>query len=141
MREAITELLVDLPPTGNITDLLLRTHDADPGRALYALQSGGQWRDLSAAEFLQQVSALAKGLLASGVQPGDAVAVMSRTRNEWTLADVAIWFAGAVTVPIYETSSAHQVAWILEDARPAVVFVEDRQKAEIVLDEIGRAHV
>ncbi|MHA7180725.1 AMP-dependent synthetase/ligase [Arthrobacter sp. MDB2-24] len=139
MREAITELLVDLPPAGNITDLLLRTHDADPGRALYALQSGGQWRDLSAAEFLQQVSALAKGLLASGVQPGDAVAVMSRTRYEWTLADVAIWFAGAVTVPIYETSSAHQVAWILEDARPAVVFVEDRQKAGIVLDAAGRA--
>ncbi|OUM40888.1 AMP-dependent synthetase/ligase [Arthrobacter sedimenti] len=139
MREAITELLVDLPPAGNITDLLLRTHDADPGRALYALQSGGQWRDLSAAEFLQQVSALAKGLLASGIQPGDAVAVMSRTRYEWTLADVAIWFAGAVTVPIYETSSAYQVAWILEDARPAVVFVEDRQKAEIVLDAAGRA--
>ncbi|MHA7286800.1 AMP-dependent synthetase/ligase [Arthrobacter sp. MDT3-44] len=139
MREAITELLVDLPPAGNITDLLLRTHDADPGRALYALQSGGQWRDLSAAEFLQQVSALAKGLLASGVQPGDAVAVMSRTRYEWTLADVAIWFAGAVTVPIYETSSAHQVAWILEDARPAVVFVEDWQKAGIVLDAAGRA--
>ncbi|MDN4612550.1 AMP-dependent synthetase/ligase [Arthrobacter burdickii] len=139
MREAITELLVDLPPAGNITDLLLRTHDADPGRALYALQTGGQWRDLSAEEFLQQVSALAKGLLASGVQPGDAVAVMSRTRYEWTLADVAIWFAGAVTVPIYETSSAHQVAWILEDARPAVVFVEDRQKAEIVLDAAGRA--
>ncbi|MHA7280302.1 AMP-dependent synthetase/ligase [Arthrobacter sp. MDT2-2] len=139
MREAITELLVDLPPAGNITDLLLRTHDADPGRALYALQSGGRWRDVSAAEFLQQVSALAKGLLASGVQPGDAVAVMSRTRYEWTLADVAIWFAGAVTVPIYETSSAHQVAWILEDARPAVVFVEDRQKAQIVLEAAGRA--
>ncbi|WP_307086601.1 AMP-dependent synthetase/ligase [Arthrobacter agilis] len=139
MREAITELLVDLPAAGNTTDLLLRTHDADPGRALYARRSEGQWRDVSAAEFLQQVTAVAKGLMARGVQPGDAVAVMSKTRYEWTLADVAIWFAGAVTVPIYETSSAHQVAWILEDAQPAVVLVEDDGKAGIVRDAAGRA--
>ncbi|MHA7210721.1 AMP-dependent synthetase/ligase [Arthrobacter sp. MDT1-65] len=140
MREAITELLVDLPAASNTTDLLLRTHDADPGRALYALQSAGQWQDVSAAEFLQQVGSVAKGLMALGVRPGDAVAVMSKTRYEWTLADVAIWFAGAVTVPVYETSSAHQVAWILEDARPAVVFVEDQGKAEIVLDAAGRSN-
>ncbi|BBE22099.1 long-chain-fatty-acid--CoA ligase [Arthrobacter sp. MN05-02] len=139
VREAITELLVDLPATSNTTDLLLKTHDADPARALFALRSDGRWRDVPASEFLGQVSALAKGLMARGVQPGDAVAVMSRTRYEWTLADVAIWFAGAVTVPIYETSSAHQVAWILEDARPAVVFVEDGHKADIVRDAAARA--
>lgn len=139
VREAITELLVDLPATDNTTDLLLRTHDADPGHALYALRSEGRWRDVSAAEFLQQVRGVAKGLMALGVRPGDSVAVMSRTRYEWTLADVAIWFAGAVTVPIYETSSAHQVAWILEDARPAVVFVEDEGKAGIVLDAAARS--
>ncbi|MBG6224149.1 long-chain acyl-CoA synthetase [Arthrobacter sp. CAN_A2] len=138
MRETITELLVDLPSTSNTTDLLLRTHDADPGRALYALRSGTRWQDVSAAEFLQQVTRLAKGLIASGVQPGDAVAVMSRTRYEWTLADVAIWFAGAVTVPIYETSSAHQVAWILEDAQPAVVFVGDGPTTGVVLDAAAR---
>ena len=139
VREAITELLVGLPPTSNTTDLLLRTSTADPQRALYAVRSDGRWRDVAAAEFLQQVSGLAKGLLARGVRPGDAVAVMSKTRYEWTLADVAIWFAGAVTVPIYETSSAHQVAWILEDAQPSVVFVEDQQKADTVLDAAGRA--
>ncbi len=139
MREAITELLVDLPKTSNITDLLLATHAADPRRALYAVRSGTQWRDVSATEFLEQVSGLAKGLIAAGIGPGDSVAVMSRTRYEWTLADVAIWFAGAVTVPIYETSSAHQVAWILEDAQPALVFVEDPQKAGIVLEAAGRA--
>ncbi|TKV28342.1 long-chain fatty acid--CoA ligase [Arthrobacter sp. NamB2] len=139
MRESISELLVHLPSTSNTTDLLLRTHDADPWRPLYALREGTLWRDVSAAEFLQQVTGLAKGLIAHGVQPGDAVAVMSKTRYEWTLADVAIWFAGAVTVPIYETSSAHQVAWILEDARPAVVFVEDRRMADVVLDAAGRA--
>ena len=139
MREAITELLVRLPATGNTTDLLLQTHDADPARALYAVRSEGRWRDVPAAEFLRQVTSLAKGLVAQGVQPGDTVAVMSRTRYEWTLADVAIWFAGAVTVPIYETSSAHQVAWILEDAQPAVVFVEDQGKADVVLDAAARA--
>ncbi|WP_104168414.1 long-chain fatty acid--CoA ligase [Arthrobacter sp. SX1312] len=138
MREAITELLVGLPATGNTTDLLLRTHDADPGRALYAVRSGTRWQDVSAAEFLQQVTRVAKGLVARGVRPGDAVAVMSGTRYEWTLADVAIWFAGAVTVPIYETSSAHQVAWILEDARPVVVFVEDGTRAGVVLDALAR---
>ncbi|WP_434992983.1 AMP-dependent synthetase/ligase [Arthrobacter sp. Ld5] len=139
MREAITDLLVDLPSTSNTTDLLLRTHDADPGRTLYALRSGTHWQDVSAAEFLQQVRRLAKGLVASGVQPGDAVAVMSRTRYEWTLADVAIWFAGAVTVPVYETSSAHQVAWILEDAQPAVVFAEDESRARVIEDAAARA--
>jgi long-chain acyl-CoA synthetase len=139
VREAITDLLVDLPPTGNVTDLLLRTHDADPQRPLYAQRTGGAWTDVSAAAFLEQVTAVAKGLIAHGVQPGDAVAVMSRTRYEWTLADVAIWFAGAVTVPVYETSSAHQVAWILEDARPAVVLVEDRAKADVVLDAAARS--
>lgn len=139
VREAITELLVDLPATSNTTDLLLRTYDADPARALFALRSDGRWRDVPASEFLAQVSALAKGLMARGVQPGDAVAVMSKTRYEWTVADVAIWFAGAATVPIYETSSAHQVAWILEDARPAVVFVEDGHKADIVRDAAARA--
>ncbi|WP_043447153.1 AMP-dependent synthetase/ligase [Arthrobacter sp. L77] len=139
MREAITDLLVDLPATSNTTDLLLRTHAAEPGRALYAVRSGARWQDVSAAEFLQQVTRVAKGLVAHGVQPGDAVAVMSGTRYEWTLADVAIWFAGAVTVPIYETSSAHQVAWILEDAQPAVVFVEDESRAGVVLDAAARA--
>lgn len=139
VREAVTELLVDLPSNSNITDLLLRTHDADPQQALYALRSGAQWQDVSAAEFLRQVSALAKGLAAHAIEPGDTVAVMSTTRYEWTLADAAIWFAGAVTVPIYETSSAQQVTWILEDARPAVVFVEDQQKADTVLDAAARA--
>ncbi len=139
MREAITELLGDLPSTSNTTDLLLSTHDADPSRPLYAIRADGQWRDVPAADFLRQVTGLAKGLIHQGVRPGDAVAVMSKTRYEWTLADVAIWFAGAVTVPIYETSSAYQVSWILEDAQPAVVFVEDRHKAEVVLDAAERA--
>ncbi|NOJ60788.1 AMP-dependent synthetase/ligase [Arthrobacter sp. 260] len=137
MRESSTELLVNLPADTNITDLLLEQHRRAPDGALYSVKKGGQWQDISASEFLDQVQALAKGLIARGVRPGDMVAVMSKTRYEWTLADVAIWFAGAVTVPIYETSSASQVAWILEDSAAGIIFVEDDAKAEVVQTALG----
>ena len=73
--------------------------------------------DVTAAEFLDEVRAVAKGLIAAGVEAGDRVALMSKTRYEWTLLDYAIWFAGAVTVPVYETSSAEQIGWILAGLR------------------------
>lgn len=132
MHESSTELLVDLPAGSNVTDLLLAQHKRAPKAPLYAVKSDGAWQDISADAFLNQVRALAKGLLARGVQPGNSVAVMSKTRYEWTLADLAIWFAGAVTVPIYETSSAHQVGWILEDSAAVVVLVENEEKAAVV---------
>ena len=75
-----------------------------------------EWHDVTAAEFLVEVRGVAKGLVAAGVRPGDRVALISRTRYEWTLFDYAIWFAGAVGVPVYETSSAEQVGWILRDS-------------------------
>ena len=75
------------------------------------------WDDVTAAEFLDEVSGVAKGLIAAGVEAGDRVALISKTRYEWTLVDYAIWFAGAVTVPIYETSSAEQIGWILQRLR------------------------
>ena len=76
-----------------------------------------RWADVTAGEFLEEVRAVAKGLIAAGVEAGDRVALISRTRYEWTLLDYAIWFAGAATVPVYETSSAEQVAWILDGLR------------------------
>src|SRR3546814_259303 len=82
------------------------------------------WTDVTAAEFLAEGTAVAKGLIAAGVEPGDRVALISKTRYEWTLVDYAIWFAGAVTVPIYETSSAEQIGWILEDSRARAVVAE-----------------
>ena len=132
MRESSTELMVDLPAESNVTDLLLTQHKRAPKAPLYAVKTDGVWKDVSADSFLEQVRALAKGLLARGVQPGDSVAVMSKTRYEWTLADLAIWFAGAVTVPIYETSSAQQVSFILEDSAAVVVLVENEEKAAVV---------
>ena len=132
MREASTELLVELDAASNVTDLLLEQEAANPARALYRRKGPNGWVDVPAQKFLQDVSALAKGLIAGGLEPGDTVAVMSATSYEWTLVDFAIWFAGGVTVPIYETSSASQVEWILHDAGVRRVFAENRAKVELV---------
>lgn len=137
MNEASTALLVDVPAASNVTDLLLDQVAADPAAILYERkpeghQAGEPWQSVRADEFLRQVQQLAKGLIASGIAPGDSVAVMSRTRYEWTVLDFAIWFAGAVTVPIYETSSASQVEWILVDSGARLVVVEDAAKLALV---------
>ena len=92
----------------------------------------GRWQDITAAQFCAEVSGLAKGLIAAGIQPGDRVALMSRTRYEWTLADYAIWAAGAVTVPVYETSSAEQVEWIVSDSGAKAAIAETDKHAEII---------
>src|SRR5215470_10180567 len=92
----------------------------------------GRWQDVTAGQFHGEVSALAKGLIAAGIEPGDRVALMSRTRYEWTLADYAILAAGAVTVPVYETSSAEQVEWILGDSGARAAFAETGRHAELI---------
>ncbi|MGF9663994.1 long-chain fatty acid--CoA ligase [Arthrobacter crystallopoietes] len=132
MREAATELLARMPEGTNITDLLVSRQRREPGRALYAVKRDGAWTDVSAAELHGQVSALAKGLINAGIEPGDRIAVMSKTRYEWTLVDLASWYAGAVVVPIYETSSPHQVQWILADSGAKLVFAEDAARAGTV---------
>ncbi len=101
-------------------------------RSCCAARDGGGWQDITAEQFRSQVAGLAKGLIAAGIQPGDRVALMSRTRYEWTLADYAIWSAGAVTVPVYETSSAEQVEWIVSDSGARAAIAETDQHAEIV---------
>nr|WP_228045966.1 long-chain fatty acid--CoA ligase [Saccharopolyspora sp. HNM0983] len=103
----------------------------------------GTWVDVTAAEFAAQVLGVAKGLIAAGLQPGDRVGLMSRTRYEWSLFDFAIWTAGCATVPVYETSSADQAEWILGDSGAKAVIVEsDANRAEVDkvrdrLDELG----
>jgi long-chain acyl-CoA synthetase len=111
-------------PTGNLTDMVVDNAAQAPNKVVFSRRSGVRWLDVTCRDFLTEVSALAKGLLAEGVKPGDRVALMSRTRYEWTLIDFAIWFAGAVTVPIYETSSAEQVQWILSDSGAKCAFLE-----------------
>ena len=121
----------ELPPlvvsdsNSNITDLLVDRASKTPNLPLFALESEKGFQNVTATEFLAEVKSLAKGLIASGIQPSQAVAIMSRTRYEWTLMDFAIWFAGGITVPIYETSSASQMEWILSDSDCVALFAEN----------------
>lgn len=118
-------LLVESSEDTNITDLLVERAAKTPDLALYARDNGnGDWDDVSAAEFLKGVKALARGIAAAGIQPGDRVAIMGRSTFEWTLIDFACWFAGAVPVPIYESSSPSQMEWILSDSGSVALFVE-----------------
>jgi long-chain acyl-CoA synthetase len=98
--------------------------------------AGGVWSDVTSAEFADQVTAVARGLIASGVTPGDRVALLSRTRYEWTLVDYAILAVGGVTVPIYETSSVEQVNWILSDSE-AVAIVVESSKHRAAVDSVA----
>ncbi len=139
MREASTELLVEAHPDTNVTDLLLERCAKDPFGILYAHKTANGWLNVSAARFLADVTALAKGLIAGGLNPGDPVAVLSRSSFEWTLVDFAIWMAGGVTVPIYETSSPSQIEWILADSGARRIFVEDTAKADLVHALVNRS--
>ena len=125
MREFSSPILVTSPRESNTTDLLMEQARKPSNPALFATRDGADgWNRISATEFTRDVSALAKGLIAAGIQPGDRVGIMSRTRYEWSLVDFAVWFAGAVSVPIYETSSPSQVAWVLGDSGSVGVVVE-----------------
>ena len=124
MREYSTALQVSVPATGNLTDDVVTNAAEHPGSAAFARRVEGAWTDVTAAEFLGDVRAVAKGLIAAGIEAGDRVALISRTRYEWTLLDYAIWFAGAATVPVYETSSADQIGWILADSGARAVITE-----------------
>ncbi|SEF61397.1 long-chain acyl-CoA synthetase [Actinacidiphila yanglinensis] len=133
MREFSLPALYEVPADGNLTDLVRRNAAQHPDTPVIGRKdSAGHWQDVTAAEFLAELRDVAKGLIASGVEPGDRVAVMSRTRYEWTLLDFAIWSAGAVTVPVYETSSASQVEWILADSGAVAVVVESQPHEEAV---------
>ncbi|GGF33546.1 AMP-dependent synthetase/ligase [Subtercola lobariae] len=124
MDEFVTPAVVEADPEANATDLLIKRVALTPNEPLFALPSGGGWNDVSAAEFLAEVRALAKGFIAAGIEPGDKIGLMCRTRYEWTLIDFATWFAGAVLVPVYETSSPSQVQWALSDSQATAVLLE-----------------
>jgi long-chain acyl-CoA synthetase len=124
VREFSSPAAVEYPTSGNLTDLVHDQAARAPDAVLFRRLADSEWRDVTARQFRDEVMAVAKGLAASGVAPGDRVGLMSRTRYEWTLFDFAIWFAGAVTVPIYETSSAEQVQWILGSSGAVACVVE-----------------
>jgi len=124
VREYSTALQVTVPSTGNLTDDVVTNGTEYADTVVFSRRAGSDWADVTAGEFLEEVRAVAKGLMAAGVEAGDRVALLSRTRYEWTLLDYAIWFAGAATVPVYETSSAAQVEWILTDSGARAVITE-----------------
>ena len=116
--------IVKAAPEDNITDLLEQRVQKTPNLALFSVPEGAGWRDITAAEFRTAVIALAKGFVAAGIQPGEKVGFLARTTYEWTLVDFALFYAGAVMVPIYETSSPSQIQWILEDSAAISLMVE-----------------
>jgi long-chain acyl-CoA synthetase len=140
LRTYTTPLTADLPTSGNLTDVVVRNAEEHPAAVAFRVRSStGAWGEVSCGAFLRQVREVAKGLIGAGVQPGDRVALISKTRYEWTVFDYAIWFAGAVTVPVYETSSAEQMAWILSDSQAVLCIAETsehRARLEQIRDEI-----
>ncbi len=140
MREYSTPALVEVAPSANLADVVFERADREPQAAVMRRRTGGgpAWREVTAAQFRDEVTALAKGLIAAGLGPGDRVALLSRTRYEWTLADYAIWTAGAVSIPIYETSSAEQVDWILSDSGARALIAETPAHLEAAAEVLGR---
>lgn len=132
MQEISVPPLVQPTTHGNLSDLPHGWAEREPSRVLFSINDGETWRDVSAAEFTDQVRRLARGFVAAGVEIGDRVAIMSCTRYEWTLTDFALWTAGAVPVPVYETSSAEQVSWILNDSGAVAIVVEDPNHMALV---------
>lgn len=121
--------IVPADPQANVTDLLVERVKATPQRALFAVPDGEGWRDITAAEFQRQVIALAKGFVAGGIEPGDKVGFIARTTYDWTLVDFALFYAGAVMVPIYETSAPAQIQWILADSGAIACITESADHA------------
>ena len=132
MNEILTPVLVPTATEGNLTNLIAERAWFEPERITMSRPLGEGWQALTAREVESDVRSAAKGLIAAGIQVGDRVAIMARTRYEWTILDFATWYAGGIVVPIYETSSAEQVDWILNDSGSVALFVETPSHRELV---------
>ena len=124
--------LVPAATAGNLTNLIAERAWFEPERITMSRPLGEGWQPVTAREVDEEVRATAKGLIAAGVQIGDRVAIMARTRYEWTILDFATWYAGAVVVPIYDTSSAEQIDWILNDSHSVAIIVETPALRDLV---------
>ena len=137
MDEYTSPLLAPPANAGSLSDIVVTNAVEAPQKVVFKRRAGDRWLDVTCSDFLTQVQAVAKGLMASGIGAGDRVGLMSKTRYEWTLVDFAIWTAGAVTVPIYETSSAEQVQWILSDSGAVACIVESPEHLAVVNEVRG----
>jgi long-chain acyl-CoA synthetase len=138
VREFSVPPIVTVGDTARLTDSVWDNAETAPDAVQFVRPgaSVGQpdraWVEVTCRRFRDEVIAVAQGLVAAGIVPGDRVALMSRSRYEWTLIDYAIWAVGGVTVPIYETSSAEQAAWILADSGAVAAVVETQHHADLV---------
>lgn len=136
VRQVSVPALVPPTPDGSLADIPFdNAQDAPDEAVLSRKEPDGRWRDVTAAAFADEVRAVAKGLIAEGLRPGDRLAIMARTTYEWTLLDFAAWAAGLVTVPVYPTSSAFQTRWILQDSGAVACAVESAEQARLVSHE------
>ncbi len=131
MIETYLPALSPHPTSGNITSIITDRVAKEPGRVLLSRPLGNGWQPVTAVEFDLEIRSVAKGLIARGVKKGDRVAIMAKTRYEWTVLDFAIIYCGGITVPIYETSSAEQVRWILSDSGAVALIVESPSLAQL----------
>ena len=132
MNQISVPPLVPAATAGNLTNLIAERAWFEPERIIMSRPLGEGWQPVTAREVDEEVRATAKGLIAAGVQIGDRVAIMARTRYEWTILDFATWYAGAVVVPIYDTSSAEQIDWILNDSHSVAIIVETPALRDLV---------
>lgn len=141
MREFAVPATTKVADQENLTDAVWANAERFAASTSFRRRIDGGWVDITAREFADQVTAVAKGLIAGGIERGDRIALLSTTRYEWTLLDYAIWAAGASTVPIYETSSPEQVEWILSDSEAKAIVVETsahREMVEALADRLGQ---
>ena len=124
MQEYSTPQVIEVEDSLALPDAVFAHADTAPDDVVFTRKVDGRWAPVTAKEFATEVRSLAAGLIVSGVRAGDRVGLMSKTRYEWTLVDYAIWTAGGVTVPVYETSSAEQVQWNLGDSGAVAVVLE-----------------
>ncbi|MFD2690958.1 AMP-dependent synthetase/ligase [Streptomyces phyllanthi] len=138
-REVSVPPLVAPVTYGSLADLPFENAEAAPADVVLSRRAeAGKWTPVTAAEFAEQVRAVAKGLIAEGLAPGDRIAVMARTTYEWTLLDFAAWAAGLVTVPVYPTSSVFQTRWILQDTGAVALVTETAAQAAALRPERER---
>ncbi|MGH3694360.1 MAG: AMP-dependent synthetase/ligase [Pseudonocardiaceae bacterium] len=140
MREFTVPATTTVDDQENLTDAVWANAERFAGDTSFRRRIGDTWADVTAREFADQVIRVAKGLIAAGIERGDRIALLSKTRYEWTLLDYAIWAAGGSTVPIYETSSPEQVEWILADSGAKAIVVETpahREMVQVLVDRLG----
>lgn len=140
MRELAVPPLAAVPDSGGLADVVFLNAEEAPTDVVFRRKAGGAWRDVTAEQFRAEVVEVAKGLVASGVGPGDRVGILAANCYEWTLFDFAVWVAGAASVPIYVTSSAEQIEWMLSDSGAVAVIAENAplaERVESVRDKLG----